>query len=210
MLEDSGYMVGSDNTREAFFDFKTCQFQAQCPEVPALTRYDRDPGVKFWGSFPHKEIPTKPATKVNIVELENMVSNVIEQAKFSPSQVKRAKLLVANLKNVASSHQKVNLPSCFVQNAKSTLAHGREVTDAVAYWVKNGYVAGPFKEPPLDKFRVNPIIAVEQEDKVRAVLNVSNPTGESFNNNIKNKSQKQMLEKVRVSSARNFGSSIWN
>ncbi len=179
-------------------------FKLKCPEVPTLTRYDWDPGSKFWGCFPHRELPIKPATKVNIVELEKMVSTAIEQGKFSPSQVKRAKHLVANLKNGAPSHQKANLPSCYIPNAKSTLAHGREVTDAVAYWVKNGYVAGPFKEPPLDRFRVNPIIAVEQEDKVRAVLNVSNNTGESFNNNV----NKLMLKKVQMSSARNFGYTI--
>ena len=112
--------------------------------------------------------------------------------------------LLSNLRYGASSCQKSSLQSCFVQNAKPTLKYGREVTDVVAYWVKNSYVSGPFKEPPLAKFSVNPIIAVEQEDKVRAVLNVTNPLGKSLNSNI----DMSRLEKFRMSSARNFGYTV--
>jgi hypothetical protein len=78
--------------------------------------------------------------------------------------------------------------------------HGEHVTDAIAWWVKNGFACGPFKDPPLDGFRVNPIIAIDQGQKIRPVLNVSEPKPNSFNSNV----DEQLLEKVNMSTAKRF------
>jgi hypothetical protein len=51
------------------------------------------------------------------------------------------------------------------------------ITDALAGWIKAGFVAGPFAKPPLKKLRVNPLMAAE----VRPILNLSAPKGYSFN-----------------------------
>jgi hypothetical protein len=72
------------------------------------------------------------------------------------------------------------------------------VVDTVASWVKKGFVAGPFDYPPLPQFRVNPLMAVDQGEKVRLVLNVSAPKGSSFNDNV----VQEGIEKVTMSSAR--------
>ncbi len=196
--------LGNDSYLLVEGQSKTQEFKLKCPEIPILENYSKDPGAGFWQAFPSMALPTKPQTKVNVLELELMVNQVNSSASFSPSQSARACKVLNSLRNGASSHQKQSLPSCFVNNAKGTVKYGREVTDAVAYWVKNGFVAGPFDQPPLPRFRVNPIVAVVQDNKVRPVLNVSSPAGESFNNNI----DKMRLEKVKMSSARNFGYTI--
>ncbi len=176
-------------------------FKLKCPDILRLDSYEKDPGVKFWEKFPFNDLPNKSFTKINIDNLKEMVEEVSAMNAFSPSQLSRAKTVIRNLEEGAPSFQKTCLPGIFVDNAKSTLKYGREITDAVAYWVRSGFVAGPFDQPPLPKFRVNPIMAVVQEDKVRPVLNVSSPGDKSFNSNI----DKLGLEKVRMSSARNFG-----
>ena len=66
---------------------------------------------------------------------------------------------------------------------------------------KKGFVCGPFDNPPFDRFRSNCLMAVDQHEKIRLVLNVSLPENNSFNSNIWD----EQLEKVNMSSARNFG-----
>ncbi len=87
----------------------------------------------------------------------------------------QAKKAIDYLKHGAPSFQRGNLPACFVKNAKSTIIHGAQVTDNIATWIAEGYAAGPFDGPPCKNFRVNPLLAVVQPDKVRPVLNVSSP-----------------------------------
>ncbi len=48
------------------------------------------------------------------------------------------------------------------------------------------------------RFRVNPLMAIEQDDKVRLVMNVSLPKEQSLNDNI----DESKLEKVHMTSAR--------
>ncbi len=113
----------------------------------------------------------------------------------------RANTVTQNLLNGAPAFQKTNLPSCSIENANITKKFGREISDAVAHWIKEGFACGPFDQPPLDNFRVNSILAVPQEGKVRPVLNVSLPDKLSFNSNIEANS----LEKIHMSSAREVG-----
>ncbi len=61
-------------------------------------------------------------------------------------------------------------------------------------------MAGPFKQPPLDNFRVNGMIAIVKGPKVRPVLNVSEPSGSSFNDNV----DKLQVERVTMDNARTF------
>ena len=156
----------------------------------------------FWNIFPKNEIPSKVCTKVDVVALQNLVDDLAE--KLLPCELKRAEKVIDYLTNGASSCQKNNLPPCEVKNSKTTETYSREMTDTIAYWLKSGYVCGPFDEPPFKNFRVNSLQAVPQDNKVRPVLNVSRPEGLSFNDNI----EKNLLEKVKMSSARNFGYSI--
>jgi hypothetical protein len=84
------------------------------------------------------------------------------------------------------------------------MEYGEQVADTIANWVKNGFVAGPFDQPPLPNFRVNPLLAVDQGEKVRLVINMSSPKGLSFNDNVK----QEGTEKVTMTSARNVSFTI--
>ena len=105
------------------------------------------------------------------------------------------------LKTGAPAYQLKELPPIFCSNVPSTAKHGQLVTDTIGVWIKKGFASGPFDSPPLPKFRVNPLIAVEQHGKIRPVLNVSDPAGRSFNDNI----DRNGVEKVYMSSAKDFG-----
>ena len=96
------------------------------------------------------------------------------------------------------------LPAVSCKNASTTFQYDETITDNIATWVKEGFAAGPFSEPPLKKFRVNSILATKQNDKVRTILNVSLPERNSLNDNINEKK----LEKVVMSSARSFGFTV--
>ena len=87
-----------------------------------------------------------------------------------------------------------------MRNAQSAIQHGAEFTETLEKWIKDGFVAGPFLSPPLPEFCANTIMATEQKDKVRPVLNMSCPDGNSFNDNV----DEQAVPKVRMSSARQF------
>jgi len=154
---------------------------------------------EFWGKFPFVPLPSKPVTKVSADALEKILME--NSKKLSASQQLRAKRAIRNLREGAPSHQKSNLPPCFQKNAKSSYVYGKYVTDSIMHWLKSGYVCGPFKEPPLSKLRVNSIVAIPQESKVRVVVNMSLPAGKSFNDNLDYNS----LEKVKMSSARQVG-----
>jgi hypothetical protein len=40
---------------------------------------------------------------------------------------------------------------------------------------------GPYEEPPFEEFRANPLIEIVQKLKIRPVLHMSSPKGQSFN-----------------------------
>jgi len=89
-------------------------------------------------------------------------------------------------------------------NSPSAAAHGDQFTDALASWVKQGYVAGPFHAPPTNDFRANTMLAIEQKGKVRIVMDLSQPDGESFNDAV----DEDAIEKVHMSTARLFGHAV--
>ncbi len=89
------------------------------------------------------------------------------------------------IKDGAPSHQISELPGVFCKNAKSAYIHGESLSDTLADWVVKKFVAGPFDQPTVKRFRVNSLLMVPQKDKVRRVVNMSIPKGASFNDNIK-------------------------
>jgi hypothetical protein len=116
----------------------------------------------------------------------------------------RAMKAVDYLRNRAPSHQSSELPGCYVKNASSTVKYGRQITDNTATWIGEGFAAGPFDEPPCENFRVNPLLAFVQPDKVRPVLDVSSPKGSSFNDNVDG----HETEKVYMASAKSFAQNV--
>ncbi len=47
------------------------------------------------------------------------------------------------------------MPPIRCKNAESALIHGKEITDTIADWVKNKYIAGPFNHDAVYKAGYN-------------------------------------------------------
>ena len=92
------------------------------------------------------------------------------------------------------------LPPIESKNASSAFFHGILLTDTIAQWVKNKMVAGPFDKAPLENFRVNPLMEVQQKNKVRPILNLSAPKHFSFNDAV----DENRIRKLEMSSASLF------
>jgi hypothetical protein len=78
------------------------------------------------------------------------------------------------------------------------------MTDVLATWLKKGFVAGPFKQPPCDGFRANPLMAAVQKNKVQPILNLSFPKGSSFNDAVK----ETKISLLGMISAKIFGEAL--
>jgi hypothetical protein len=174
----------------------------KCPDVPTLTSYSLPPDPKFWEIFPAAPLPKKPVSPVIAASIQN-ISKDLSQF-MTQSQSVRAATVVSELTNGSAAPLLLDLPPIRVQNAKSVLNFGEEFTDTLAHWIRKGYVAGPFSAPPDPNFRENSMMALEQKDKVRVIMNLSSPKGTSFNDAI----DELALEKVSMSTARKFGYSV--
>ena len=75
------------------------------------------------------------------------------------------------------------------------------LTDKITGWIESSFIARPFDTPLVTGFRVNPLMAVVRNNKVRPVLNMSGPKNKSFNDNV----DRSQLEQVKMDSAKVFG-----
>ena len=123
---------------------------------------------------------------------------------ITESERNRAYRCIQNLEEGAPALQIGELPSLCSKNDESAYIHGKMLTDTIADWIHKGFVAGPFQTPPLRNFRSNQLKVVEKKGKVRPILNVSHPRGQSFNDNI----VEPRMEKVQMSSAQSFSYSL--
>ena len=71
-------------------------------------------------------------------------------------------------------------------NAPSAYEFGRQVSDALAAWVKQGFVMGPFKEGevPKDAKISGIMVKIKPSGAARVILNLSAPKGSSVNDGI--------------------------
>jgi hypothetical protein len=129
-----------------------------------------------------------------------------DKSKLKISAYNRISKCLENLESGAPLAQKGPLPPCFVPNSDSAYVFGESVTETVASWIDKKFVAGPFESPPLKNFRVNPLSAIDQGTKIRPILDVSSPKGNSLNDNM----CENELEKVYMSTARRFSYSLYD
>ena len=174
----------------------------KCPDIPVLPSYKFPPPEDFWLSFPHQPLPKKPTSPVNPATLEAELSAISHT--LSRSQLARAAAAVQELKHGAKTPLTAVLPPLREPNTPSAAVHGEIFTDNLAFWIRKGFVAGPFTYPPSAGTRCNSMIAVEQKGKIRIIMNMSAPQGQSLNDSI----DETRLEKVEMSSAKKYGYSI--
>jgi hypothetical protein len=111
-----------------------------------------------WSKFPHRDVPRKPETRINIDRLEQLIS--IHEDKLLEQELARARRAVNYLRHGAPALQMSKLSSCLTENRLASDVAKHAVLKTVEEWIRKGFVAGPFKEPQLDNFRVNGMIAI--------------------------------------------------
>jgi len=178
------------------------QITLKNPEIPILENYAKEPPKDFWAKFPKAALPLKANSRIVVKELEDMLLD--QSKKLKQESIRRGQTTVKNLKEGASAFQKLDLPPCYVENAKNAYEHGVATTDTIATWVKKGFACGPFNSPPVEDFRVNCLMALPQGAKIRPVLNASLPENLSFNSNV----DIHRMERVEMCSARCFSYSV--
>jgi hypothetical protein len=112
-----------------------------------LKSYDCEPQASFWDSFPKANALISIQTPVNVSCLEYELAKNF--SKLTIHEIQRARSSISDLKFGASSFQKGPIQSCEIANNFTTKIFGREVTDSIGHWIKQGYAAGPFKEQIL-------------------------------------------------------------
>ncbi len=174
------------------------------PNIPILPDYHFNPSPDFWSSFPSRPLPQHISTPVN----QSLFASLIHTAFPSWSFQQRSldQLALHDICHGAQPHWARPLPSLSSPNTPSAYLHGAQITDTIAAWITKGFVAGPFLTPLLPHFRVNPLLAIPQHDKIRLVLNLSAPAGSSYNDCL----DKWYLPRARMSSSRQFSHGLWS
>ncbi len=100
------------------------------------------------------------------------------------------------------------LPGVTVKNSASIMEPkvAQLFTDQLASYMKMNFIAGPFKEKPCPEFRCNSLFAIEQDTKIRPIMNMSAPANESFNDAI----LQEELPKVTMSSIKKVCEAVYN
>ena len=171
-------------------------------DIPILQSYVGDPGSSFWSLFPKRDVPVSVASRIDVTALRKALWSV--RRSFTCHMWRRGMSACMDLTEGADSCIKGPLPGIFVANCPSASVYGHMITEKLATWVENDFVAGPFDSPPLANFRVNPIMAVVKGSAVRPVINLSAPPGRSYNDNV----VASKLEKVRMATTKFFGYSV--
>ena len=177
------------------------RFEVKNPEIPVLESYGKKANAGFWKSFP-ENYPTGICQKANCEKLKRYIKKhwpvwLLPQRKVAEEAVVRlnGEIEVKFVKKLGALEEK---------NAKSAVENGKEMTDAIASWVKAGFVAGPFEKPPVENFRANPMMAAVQRTKVRPIMNLASPKGGSFNEAV----DIFAIKKLTMSSAKQFAESV--
>lgn len=171
-------------------------FVKKFPEIPTLKSYRVHPYQSYWDKFPFRGVPNSITSKVSALELEKLVLST----NLTVHEKKRGLKVCSDLRFGAGAFQNVPLPPVIVPNAPSAFLHGEMLSDKIATWVKDGYVAGPFVNPPLPNFRSNSLMAISRKNSIRPCINLSAPEGASFNDNVVT----NKLEKCHMATAKQF------
>jgi hypothetical protein len=178
------------------------KIKKKCPDIPVLYSYRGKPKTEFWKKFP-KYYPGKNFSAVKGGVNKKRLQRAIQNCWFDWDCHQRyiAKKVEKIFRAGAKTELVRELPTLKCRNARSVFENGEMITDTIGAWVTAKIVAGPFAKPPFRNFRTNALMAVSQRDKVRLVMNLSTPKGDSFNDAV----AEEFVQKLEMSSARLFG-----
>jgi hypothetical protein len=151
-------------------------------DLPVLADYKVMAGEEFWGKFP-KFLPVTGKSLIDADKLFSLASTAGAHDKARLELVCRELRDGANI-GCVGSHRSKSVSG----NAPSAFDYPQQVTDAIASWVKLGFVKGPVEEkdvPPHAK--INGImVRPKPNGSVRIILNLSAPRGNCVNEGIDN------------------------
>ena len=150
--------------------------------LPRLANYKGGASLKYWASFPASRVrlgkPLIAASAVRAVAARVGCRDWVRLEKACAILEEGANIGCRGPARAAS----------FSKNAASALQCGYQVSDAVASWIKKGFVAGPFSEEEVPaEAKINGIMTRQKPNgAVRIILNLSAPKGVSVNDGIDN------------------------
>jgi len=170
-------------------------------EIKILDSYTETPNKNFWECFP-KNYPSKLRNSIKTKQLKTYVQKC--WFLWTRSQRGIAKKALRRAEGKEKVPLNKDLGGLKTKNSKSATENGVLMTDTIASWVKKNFVAGPYNKAPFENFRINPLMAAVQKNKVRPIMNLSSPKGRSFNDAV----DILKFEKLTMSSPKLFGESI--
>ncbi len=121
-------------------------WQKKNPEIPILRSYQDSPGRHFWDLF-LRHYPSVPKSTVDVESLKKYVDKCWSD--WTLPQKRTALKAVEFLEARKPAPLFYPLPGLIEKNAPSAIENGEFMTDVLVTWVKKGFVAGPFAEPPM-------------------------------------------------------------
>ena len=138
-------------------------------DFPKLHNYELPPARFFWDAFPSRDVPDGPSTPIDVKAFRDSVLRCRSQ--FSSFHDNMARQVISDLEIGADTLTQLHLlPPVHCENPIDFANHEvcHLLTDQIGSWVAKGYACGPFSEPPMGSFRVNPLFAhVKRERFVR-------------------------------------------
>jgi hypothetical protein len=156
------------------------QFKPKFPMLPVLDCYKEITSADFWQNFPVNYI--QPAR--SNISAENLEAVLGEAGLVVDEGM--AKVLGWIRHGARIGCEGRFRAASFSKNTKGAYVNGRQVSDAIAAWVKQGYAFGPVDEDDLPAgAKVNSILTrTKPNGAVRIILNLSAPKGFSVNDGI--------------------------
>ena len=159
---------------------ETAKFKPRFPEIPVRDCYKEPAEESFWDKFPaNKTLKAVPG--MSSEALRGMVS------KYGTSDQARVDRVIGYIDKGADIGCRgiYRCPSVS-GNAASAYESGREVSDAIAGWIADGYAAGPVDEEDVPaEAKINGIMVRKKPNgSARIILNLSAPKGMSVNDGI--------------------------
>lgn len=137
--------------------------------------------------FPHQPLPDEITGQVNTRAWDQKILELQSSENANQGLIDTMKEISHQLKEGASSQ--VSYPGTIITHGnnffKDPIKELPRVADALASFTSGAHVAGPLFDQDLNKFKINPLMAVKKPgDHVRIVGNFKYPPGKSFNEGI--------------------------
>ena len=146
-------------------------------DIQTLDSYRVPAQASFWEKFP-KNLNVSGASLIKGHKLRDMATNV-------GCWKEEDNIILTDLEEGANIGCSGNFRmGSTSKNAESAFLFPREITDAIATWIKKGFAKGPFDKPEKGA-KVNGIMCKQKPNgSARIILNLSAPAGRSVNEGI--------------------------